>query len=328
MISLLTDQKEADRLFDRWASAMIGGSSAVGQGWAIEGSGVTFSNYGDGRPGRIRNSVMLGIDTSLGNGVVKIVRPAVAQADKGKLTAIGRNDRGHAVLLRQGWLKQNPLSRAVREDFASLTGLKPILTTPGRRTPRDWYLVADLDVASSQIVEQTAAFANACARARSKAGGAVAAPTQDDYRLGLDEKGRIKKVTITGGTRDVIDLQGYVHEALKSHVGTGMSKPTRGGFAADAMIEAAALLIEIKTGVSAHDVYEAVGQLALYPSLLNLPSGLDPILLIPVDPPLRPQLAAALASEGIDVFFYSVGLLGKKPKIRFSRKFLARCGVT
>ena len=327
MIELLTDQHQSDRLFDHWAATLVDGSSVIERGWAIEGSGVTFSNYGDGPPGRIRNSVMLGLDTSLGNGVVKIVRPAVAQADKGKLTAIGRDDRGHALVLRQGWLKPNPLSREIRRDFAALTGLTPVLTTPGRRTPRDWYQVADLDMPAARIVDQTAAFATACARARSKAGGAAPAPVRDEYRLGLDEKGRTRKVTITGGTREVVELQGYVHKALKRRIGKDMTKPTRNGFAADAMIETARLLIEIKTGVSAHDVYEAAGQLALYPSLLNLPAGLSPILLIPDDPPLRPQLAAALASEGIEVFFYSVGELGKKPEIGFSRKFLKRCGA-
>lgn len=327
MITLLTAQAESDQLFDHWAATLIDGSSRIERGWALEGNGVTFSNYGDGPPGSIRNSVMLGVDTSLGNGVVKIVRPAVARGDKGKLTAIARDDRGHALLLRQGWLKPNPLSREVRQDFARLAGLQPVLTTPGGRTPRDWYLVADLDAPVVRIVDQTATFATACARARSRAGGGHEVPAKEEYRLGLDEKGRVRKVTITGGTRDVVDLQGYVFKALKRCIGSGMVKPLLNGFAADAMIETAALLIEIKTGVSAHDIYEAVGQLTLYPSLLNLPSGLDPVLLLPSDPPLRPQLAAALAGEGIDVYFYSVGKLGKKPEIAFSRTFLRRCGV-
>ncbi|MER9273485.1 hypothetical protein [Mesorhizobium sp. M0643] len=67
------------------------------------------------------------------------------------------------------------------------------------------------------------------------------------------------------------------------------------------MIEQAKALIEIKTGVSAHDIYEAVGQLTLYPSLIKLPDDLEPVLLVPDRPSLRPQIAAALRSSGIEL---------------------------
>jgi hypothetical protein len=165
MITLLTDQRESDRLYDRWAAALVGGSDVVDRGWLIAGTGIMFTNYGDARPGKIRNAVMLGLDTKLGRGVVKIVRPDVAQQDKGKLTAIGRDSAGRLLLLRQGRLQKNPISRAVREDFGRLTGLTPVTTTPGCRTPRDWYLVADLSSDEEAILRQTADFANACARA-------------------------------------------------------------------------------------------------------------------------------------------------------------------
>lgn len=130
---------------------------------------------------------------------------------------------------------------------------------------------------------------------------------------------------ITGGTKEVEDLQGYVSEALKDIIGPSMTKPTRNGYAVDAMISKANILIEIKTGTSAHDIYEAVGQLALYPSLISLPSGLALIILIPEKPGLRPFLVAALATASIEVHFYSVGRIGKAPSIRFTRAFLDRC---
>jgi hypothetical protein len=44
-------------------------------------------------------------------------------------------------------------------------------------------------------------------------------------------------------------------------------------------------LIEIKTGVYARDVYEAVGQLKLYPSLIGLDAGLDPVCSCPTHKP-------------------------------------------
>jgi hypothetical protein len=329
MIKLLTSQAESDRLFDRWAKQLIASSSEFDRGWVIEGSGIAFSNYGDGARGTIRDSVMLGLDTALGQGVVKIVRPLVAKQDRGKLTAIGRDDDGRKLLLRQGWLKKNPLSRALRKDFAELTGLQPVMTTPGLRSPRDWYLVANLSADRQTFVRQTVDFVNACARGRSKAGGAAARrKAPEDYRIGLDEKGRTRKVTVTGGTREVVEMQGHVWEALKKRLGSRMSKRARNRYAVDVLIETAGLLIEIKTGVSAHDVYEAVGQLSLYPSLIKLPDDLERILLVPDQPQLRPSMAAAIATAGVDVYFYSIGNLGKKPKIRFSNDFLARCGNT
>jgi hypothetical protein len=94
-------------------------------------------------------------------------------------------------------------------------------------------------------------------------------------------------VTITGGTKDVIDLQGYVWAALKKLIGSSLTNPMKDGYGVDIVIEKAGLLIEIKTGVSAHDIYEAVGQLTLYPSLIKLPQGLRRILLVPGQPSLK-----------------------------------------
>lgn len=327
MIELLTNQAESDRLFERWIKAMTSAGTQTDGGWAIDGTGILFSNYGDGGPGEIKDSVMLGLDTSLGRGVVKIVRPNVAQQDRGKLTVIARDGAGRNLLLRQGWLKKNPISRELRQQFAQFTRLQPVLTTPGRRrSPRNWYLVCDLSSTSAAIVGQTAAFANACALGRAKAGGGtVKPPPSEDYRIGLDEKGRTKKVTIGGGTREVTEMQGYVWQALKDCLGERMTKRMSNGYAVDVLIESAKMLIEIKTGASAHDIYEAVGQLLLYPSLITLPEGLHRVLLLPDQPQLRPQMAAAVAAAGIDIYCYSIGTLGKEPKVAFSRKFLARC---
>jgi hypothetical protein len=326
MIKLLTSQPESDRQFNRWVSALLSGSSEVDGGWVIDGTGISFSNYGNGPPGQIRNSVMLGVDRSLGTGVVKVVRPDVAQQDRGKLTAIGKDESGRIVLLRQGWLQKNRLSRSIRDDFDALSGLAPVLRTPGGRTPRTWHLVADLGGTDEAIVRDTVEFVNACALARSSAGGAAPeVRPEDGYRLGTDEKGQTVKVLISGGEREVLRLQGYVWTALKKLLGDRMTKPGRHGFEADAMVEIAGLLIEIKTGVSAHDIYEAVGQLSLYPSLLKLPDGLRPVLLVPEDPRLRPQMAAALARAGIAVYFYSIRRSGKKLRIGFTADFLSRC---
>lgn len=325
MIELLTDQGESDRLYRDWAKALIKGSTENDRGWVIDGTGVIFAPNRRGQRGPIDNQVVLGLDSSLGTWVVKIVRPDVEQQDRGKLTAFGRNEQGQPLLLRQGWLQKNPISRTVREDFAELSGLSEVpVMTRGQASSRKWYVVADLSSAST-IPQATAAFVNACSMARSMAGGgALLSAAPETYRFGLDEQGRTKKVTITGGTKEVEDMQGHVWAQLKRLVGKSLTKPTNSGYTVDAMIEPAKALVEIKTGVFAHDIYEAVGQLALYPSLIKLPDGLEPIILIPDRPSLRPQMAAALDARRIKVYFYSIGRVGEKPAITFSNTFIRR----
>ncbi len=328
MIELLADQGEADRAYDRWVEAMIGGSTEEGGSWTIDGTGVIFTNYGHGEPGTVEDQIMLGVDASASNGVVKIVHPVVSGQDKKKLTVVGRNDHGHTMLLREGWLKKNRISSAIRERFSELSGLEPApVSVEGARSKREWYVVADLDDSASDIVAQTVAFTHACSLARQKAGGGGSDGSDDgeQYHLGVDEKGRIKKVRIEGGTKEVEELQKYVWEALKAIVGSSMTKRSSNRYEIDAMIATANLLIEIKTGTSPHDVYEAVGQLILYPLLIPLPKNLDPIFLAPDEPPLRPHLAAALAKASIEVHYYSVGRIGKAPKIDFTAAFLKRC---
>lgn len=327
MFELLTDQAESDRAYRHWADALLEVGEPENYGWIIEGTGVVFSNYGHGEPGTVKDQVMLGADPEFDSGVVKIVQPTTAQGEKGKLTAIGRDEAGTLVLLRQGWLKANRLSKAVRENFAELTGLTPVgVTVAGAPSNRAWYIVAHLNRNAAEIVAQTVRFTLACTRARSAAGGGVSRETsQNNFSFGLDEKGRTTKVTRTGGTSEACALQGYVWQALKKKIGGRLSKPGKSGFAVDGLIASANLVLEIKTGTTPDDVYTGTGQLKLYPTIIGLDADLDPILLVPDSPPLKPALAAALAANGIEVYTYSVGKLGKRPKIEFSEAFLARC---
>ncbi len=305
---------------------MLGGGSLRGYGWIIEGKGIVFTNYGHGDPGTITNQVMLGADSSFGSGIVKIVQPDTFKADKGKLTVIGR-DEGRLLLLREGWLRKNALSREIRSEFAFLSELSPVpVTVSGVTSKRQWFVVADLSASPAEIVEQTATFALACANARLRAGGGkTEAAKEEPYSLGMDEKGRVVLVERHGRNSEVCALQGYVWEALKQQIGEKLTKPTRGGFAVDGMIKAANLLIEIKTGIVAHDLYEAVGQLKLYPFLIGLDPGLEPVMLLPDTDPLKPDMAAALDAATVKIYTYSVGRGSRKPVITFSEKFLKRC---
>ena len=131
-----------------------------------------------------------------------------------------------------------------------------------------------------------------------------------------------------GGTVEVCELQGYVYNALKKIVGPNLKKPKRSGYCVDGMIEPANLLIEIKTGTSAHCIYEAVGQLQLYPRLIGISDGLERALLIPDQRPLNPAMVAALATANISIFTYSIDDSGKKPRITFPDALIECCRRT
>lgn len=162
MSEILTDQSETDQAFQRWVDAMTAGSTPNDRGWIIDGTGVIFSNYGHGEPGTIEDQVMMGVDTSSSSGIVKIIRPITAEQDKHKLTIAGWDERGHIVLLREGWLKKNRISAAIRENFAELSGLSPVsVSVDGQRSIRNWYVVADLEYTPDKIVAQTVGFTNA-----------------------------------------------------------------------------------------------------------------------------------------------------------------------
>ena len=303
----------------------------VSGGWIIEGKGVFFTNYGHGEAGTVEDQIMLGVDPDTGNSTVKIVRPKAHRKDKGPDTILATDDAGRRFLLRAGSLTQNRVSGFIKDDFAELTGLTHVpLMVDGLQAKDRWYVVADLGATPAEIVKQAADFSNACSRARTYAGDRRPFEDQEDANssrptYGMDEKGRITKRRTSGGTAEVRELQGFVHEALKQIVGEGLRKPKRNGYCVDGMIEPANLLLEIKTGTSAHCIYEGVGQLLLYPGLIGIEGGPEKALLIPDQRPLKPVMTAALDMAGIAVFTYNIDDSRKKPRITFPDALIERC---
>lgn len=332
MVEIIASQPKCNQAYRAWADALVAHSTLKDFGWIINGSGVAFTNYGHGVRGEITTQTMLGFDPDTGDGIVKIVQPKAARGDKGPITVVAREPGGRLLLLREGRLTGNHLSRlVVGDDFAELTGLVEVpLFVGGARSERRWYIIADLNARTSEIVAQTAAFAIACTRARNFAGGGVPRPVENNEdngrpTYGLDEKGRITKHERGGGVVEVKQMQGYVYKALKRLVGPVLRKPKRNGYCVDGMIEPSNVLIEIKTGTSAHCVYEGVGQLRLYPKLIGLASNPTPLLLIPDNKPLRPAMVAALDAENIAVFTYTIDDHAKKPMITFPNDLIQRC---
>lgn len=328
---IVSSQGQCDAAFRSWADVLTAGARLTDHGWLIEGRGVYFTNYGHGAHGEITREVMLGYDPEGGSSTVKIVRPNAARRDRGPVTVLAVDDAGGRHLLREGRLSANNVSGFVKDRFAELSGLAEVpLLVAGRRSERRWYVVASLDAEPATIAAQAADFSNACARARTLAGGGRRAdPGAEDPEArptyGMDEKGRITTRTQAGGSVEVTELQGYVYQALKRIVGDDLRKPKRNGYCVDGMIERANLLIEIKTGTAAHCIYEAVGQLNLYPRLIGIRGEPEPALLVPDSQPLRPVMAAALAAAKVSVFTYSIDGSGRKPRIGFPAALIARC---
>ncbi|MCW0198856.1 hypothetical protein [Sphingopyxis sp.] len=332
-MQIVCSQPECNAAFRLWADALIENTKLTDEGWLIEGKGVLFTNYGHGDPGEITREVMLGFDPDTGASTVKIVQPKAARRDKGPVTVLATDEAGQRYLLREGRLQRNKVSAFIKEKFAELSGLSEVpLMVDGQRSARHWYVVANLDAEPAEIVAQAADFSNACARARTLAGGGKRSVDQDDEAedqtrptYGMDEKGRITTRSRPGGSVEVCELQGYVYKALKKIVGDDLKKPKRHGYCVDGMVEPANLLIEIKTGTSAHCIYEAVGQLRLYPHLIGIRDKPEPALLLPDQKALKPAMVAALAAESISVFTYCIDDSGKKPRITFSDALIERC---
>ncbi|MBD8641618.1 hypothetical protein [Sphingomonas sp. CFBP 13733] len=332
-MQIVSNQSECTAAFRFWADTLIGNARLADYGWIIEGSGVVFTNYGHGRPGEITREVMLGYDPETDSSTVKIVVPNASKRDKGPATVLATDEEGRRHLLREGRLTANKISGFVIERFAELSGLPDVpLFLGDERSERRWYVVADLDAAPERIMAQASAFTNACALARSMAGGGrmvadadAEAANENRPTYGADEKGRLTTRTQPGGTTEVRALQGYVYHALKKLVGPELKKPKANGYCVDAMIEPANLLIEIKTGTSAQCIYEAVGQLRLYPRLVNIAGAPQQVLLIPDERPLKPIMTAAVGDAGIAIFTYSIDDSGRKPRISFPDEFIQRC---
>jgi hypothetical protein len=83
------------------------------------------------------------------------------------------------------------------------------------------------------------------------------------------------------------------------------------------------LLLEIKTGSSASDVYEGVGQLTLYAEMMNI-ATCRRVLLLPFQP--ASALRAALEACGIHVHTFDAD--ADLQTITFPKEFLDLCGVT
>lgn len=124
-------------------------------------------------------------------------------------------------------------------------------------------------------------------------------------------------------------LHGEVWLALAEHVGankTELRKPRHlDGYEVDGFIETEAgeVLIEIKTDCQPADVYEGLGQLLLYGSMLQIRAARR-ILLMPGRP--SAALVAAALDHGVEVHAYDLRQENGATRVEFETGFLAACG--
>jgi hypothetical protein len=129
----------------------------------------------------------------------------------------------------------------------------------------------------------------------------------------------------------VLRVRGYVFECLEKLLDTSgirIGKPRHvANYEVDGTIETPTgpMLIEIKTGVTAADVYCGVGQLSLYPMVLPDLAGHARVLLLPGKP--TRHLVEALETFGVELHHYDLKRGRRHATATFTADVLRRCGV-
>ncbi|QXC52615.1 hypothetical protein KHC17_25845 (plasmid) [Agrobacterium salinitolerans] len=277
--------------------------------------------------------VQLGVHSTGKPWSVEINAPRAA-ADPNGLVSVATSTDGRRFVLRQGWLRPNPDSDGEVEGakFRTLSGLEPVIVTGGvSKIVRSWYVVADIDGSAEEIRRQTGEFVHACARARLLSKGLVL-PQTAPPTLASDEKGGVfvKPAKDATPEKEILRLQGEVWLSLRRVVEKAglylLKLRHEAGYEVDGIIVGgpSRILVEIKTGASAADIYEGVGQLVLYSRMLDL-SDYRRILLLPGKP--SATLAHAVEAEGLMISTYKAVMNGKTVHVEFSEELLSQCGL-
>lgn len=330
MLKLVSDQNTCNEVYKKWLSLLKKHSVKIkNQAWRLKGHNVLFGNYGHDDSAPLDQKVTLGWHPDKKNGIVQIVSPRGEALDRHGLTIVAKNGDGNRLLLRAGRLQKNRLSRLVKPDaFERSSALSPLeIYVEDRLSNRPYYLVANIDATESEVIQTTANFVLGCTLAR------LSSPPENNliihsYHMGADEKGSVTVIDQPGWIKEVYRLQGYVWQELKAKLGEGLQKPQRHGFAVDAIYSPANLLIEIKTSINTSSIYEAVGQLSLYPHIIGLDKKLKPVLLLPDSAPLPVVLTESLREIGIILHTYNIKLNeGPEPIITISEDFINLCAT-
>jgi hypothetical protein len=337
-LTINTDAVTVHHWFDKWRAALLEGARRDGDLWVHSSDRFVFRNQFDQKAPTLGARTALGIDPTGKRWAVQI-NEADTPGDANVTSAIALDDDNHPFLLRQGRL--NPPTRdeqpVLFAEFRQLTGLTPAHVTNGNTNiERDWYVVTALNISNDEIRTNTAQFVDACVIARSKGKGA-GSPAD------LPIIAELTAVDETGGSY-LIGAQAArdakVVRKWQGEVWTSMAKLLRANnftvekprsaarYEVDAEIVRGncRLLIEIKTGAAAADVYEGIGQLLIYTKLMPRLASYRPVLMLPALP--APALVSAIDACGVALCtFYSVEQSGAI-HTTFSDKFFQLCSLS
>lgn len=323
--------------FNTWRAALLKDARRDGDLWVHATERFVFRNQADRKSVQLGARTALGIDPTGDRWAVQI-NEAATPGDLNVTSAIAVDQNGRPYLLRQGRLNpptpdKEPILYA---EFARLTGWTPTPVTNGdTKIKRDWYIVSPLDVPADEIRERTARFVDGCVTARSggKGSGTPADLTILAELSAADESGG----TYETGAQAARDPK--VVRKWQGEVWTAMAKLLRGydfnvekprparRYEVDAEVvsDKLKLLVEIKSGATAADVYSGLGQLLLYAKLLPRLAEHKPVLLLPALP--HPLLADAVAACGIMLCTFDCQEIDGVIVTNFSDAFLQVCGL-
>lgn len=328
-LKISENEAHVEATFDEWHDVIRQGADEIGSAWQIAGTEVRFRRIA-------RYKKKRHLDFWIGSSAeaaVQLNQPGTAGSENPG-TTLAVDARNRRYIVRQGMLTGNPPSDRIDEpEFRRRTGLTPSPVTVGGRPARKaWHVVARLDGASSAAIrDSTAEFVRRCWNARTF--GRQAA--EDQVRLsdlfGKPERGDWYDVDPALRPTRVLRVQGYVLECLERLLKASdieIGKPRHAAnYEVDATIETpmGPMLIEIKTGVSAADVYCGVGQLNLYPVVLPDLARHARVLLLPGRP--TRHLADALETCGVELHHYNLKRGRRRAAATFTAEFLRRCGM-
>ena len=333
MTMTLTLSEDADLIhttFAEWHGILKAGGTEFGSALQIGGTDVRF------RPIK-RHHPKLHLDFWIGSSesaAVQLNQPKKAGSENPGST-IALDVKGRRYLIRQGDLHGNRQSERINgTDFVQRTKLERVAIQGSRSSVgKQWFIVCRLDGAGHDAVRKsTAEFVRQCWNARTYGQRTV----DDQERLralfGNPERGGWYDVEPPNTPKRMLLVQGYVSEQLTKLLeteGIEIRKPRHAAnYEVDGVIDTTDrhILLEIKTGISAADVYGGLGQLTLYPILL--PDLVDHarILLLPGDP--GEPLVEALTSCDVELHRYQLKRGRSYAKACFSAAFLRRCGMS
>lgn len=332
---LSTKRAEIRQHFGRWRRALLEDAVREEGLWRLPGERFVFANQDERASTRLGPRTTLGVDP-LGHYWAVQINEAETPGDANVTAAIALDSGGRPYLLRQGRLNargkdEQPVSF---ETFRRLTGATPVTVANGDTLiKRDWYVVTALDISSEEIRRNTAQFVDLCMTARSRGAGDPEDLTILQELWSADETGGTYVIPgrPASDPHEVRRIQGEVwqHMAalLRAH-GACVDKPRHAkGYEVDAEVVNAKrrLLIEIKSGASAAEVYGGLGQLQLYRKLLPRLEHHEPVLLLPRLPVLA--LADAVRACGVTLVTYALRAKGKRLTVTFSEAFYETCGI-